>query len=412
MNTCKKTDITPVQHNKIACKGEKLNKSKSSRPKSIKPVKNTQKREPLKNTRRKIYSKTLSDDESCSSSEQDDELSDLEDSPSDTQNDISHSQSDKIKNSNNHEIEQKNATEIPKKKPGRPRKNPIREPKPRNGIVDKPTNENNYIEFLYDKPMVFKKMWGHYKNMAVEKLQMIFRPEELIIFGEDHHQKSKMRACIKTKNINHYYCSGVLDIGIMCSDLEKITSTIDKTCNSIMFLSKKGHTQKTIKIVLATDIEIEKNHVVELIGDYPKLEEEDMFLDMEYPIKFELPGRYFKKMISDIKGFSEQITIRQDSNEHPLIFEYITKDKKIKSEDVVKNGKIIKFQSTIGADDMFRTSFKIDYVKPISSALLADSILICAHETKPLMFMVLVDSNTVDIRILTEIIDERIPRNI
>ena len=50
-----------------------------------------------------------------------------------------------------------------KKKPGRPRKNPIREPKPRNGVVEKPTNENNYIEFLYDKPMVFKKMWGYYK---------------------------------------------------------------------------------------------------------------------------------------------------------------------------------------------------------------------------------------------------------
>jgi hypothetical protein len=295
-----------------------------------------------------------------------------------------------------------------KKKPGRPRKNPIRESKPRNGIVNKPTNENNYIEFLYDKPMVFKKMWGYYKAMAVEKLQMIFRPHELVIWGEDHHKKSRMRASIKTPNINHYYCSGVLDIGIMCADLEKIMSTIDKTCSSIMFLSKKGNTQKTIKIVLTTDIEIEKNHTVELIGDYPKLDSEHMFLDSEYPIKFELPGRYFKKMISDIKGFSEQITIRHDSIETPLVFEYITKDKKIKSEDVVKNGKIIKFKSNIEEDDMFRVSFKIDYVKPISSALLADSISICAHESKPLMFMVNIDGYTVDIRILTEIIDERI----
>jgi hypothetical protein len=251
-------------------------------------------------------------------------------------------------------------------------------------------------------------MWGYYKAMAVEKLQMIFRQNELVIWGEDHHKKSRMRASIKTPNINHYYCGGILDIGIMCTDLEKIMSTIDKTCSSIMFLSKKGHIQKTIKIVLTTDIEIEKNHMVELIGDYPKIDREDMFLDVEYPIKFELPGRYFKKMISDIKGFSEQITIRQDSVDNPLVFEYITKDKKIKSEDVVKNGKIIKFQSSIKHDDMFRTSFKIDYVKPISSALLADSISIWAHEAKPLMFMVLIDSNTVDIRILTEIIDERV----
>lgn len=299
------------------------------------------------------------------------------------------------------------ADPIIKKRPGRPRKTPIRAPRPRNGIVNKPSNENNYIEFLYDKPMVFKKMWGYYKAMAVEKLQMIFRQNELIIWGEDHHKKSRMRACIDANNINHYYCGGTLDIGIMCSDLEKIMSTIDKTCGSIMFLSKKGHTQKTIKVILTNDIEIEKNHTVELIGDYQRIEMEDMFLDEDYPIKFDLPGRYFKKMISDIKAFSEQITIRQDSISAPLIFEYITKDKKIRSEDIVKNNKLIKFQSTIDSDNMFRTGFMIDYVKPISSALLADNISICAHETKPLKFLVFIDSNTVDIRILTEIINER-----
>lgn len=299
-------------------------------------------------------------------------------------------------------------TSVPtKKKPGRPRKNPIRAPKPRNGIMDKATNENNYVEFIYDKPMIFRKTWGHYKAMAVEKLQFIFRPTELVISGEDHHKKSRMRNSIKTNGVNHYYCEGVLDIGIMCSDLEKIMSTIDKTCSSIMFISKRGHTQKTIKIVLTNDLEIEKNHIVELIGDYPKLDNEEAFLDTGYPIKFELPGRYFKKMVSDIRGFSEQITIRQDSSENPLIFEYITKDKKIKSEDIVKNGKIIKFQSNISADDIFRVSLKIDYIKPISSSLLADSIVICAHEAKPLMFIIGIDQNIVDIRILTEIIDER-----
>ena len=46
------------------------------------------------------------------------------------------------------------------------------------------------------------------------------------------------------------------------------------------------------------DIEIDESHKVELIGDYLKIENEDRFInDNEYQLKFELPGKYFKKMI-------------------------------------------------------------------------------------------------------------------
>ena len=213
---------------------------------------------------------------------------------------------------------------------------------------------------------------------------------------------------INTKNVNHYYCGGNFDVGIMCSDLEKIMLTIDRTHSSTSFVSKTGYIQKNMRINFSTDIEIDKNHVVELIGDYSKMENEATFFDEDYTIKFELPGKYFKKMVSDIKGFSEQITLRQDGCNAPLIFEYTTKDKKIKSEDVVRNNQLVKFVSKLKDDETFRTSFKIDYVKPIGSALLADNITIYAHEAKPLMFSIEIDNKTVEIRILTKIIDERI----
>jgi len=291
--------------------------------------------------------------------------------------------------------------------PGRPRKTPLKKPKPRNGVVSEPSKLDNLIEFVYDKPIVFKKLWNFYKAMAVEKLQIIFRPTEIIICGEDHHKKSKMRTKINTKNTNHYYCGKSFDIGIMCSDLEKIMMTIDRSYGTISFLSKHGYSQKNMKINFTTDIEIEKNHTVELIGDYTKIDYEEMFLDEDYPIKFELPGKYFKKMITDIKSFTEQITIKQDSPTDPLVFDYITKDKKIKSKDIVRNNKLVKLVSNLKGDDNFLTSFKIDYVKPISSTFLSDNILIYAHESKPLMFKINIDNSTVEIKIITEIIDER-----
>lgn len=312
-----------------------------------------------------------------------------------------------LKMATDKDCKEKKPIEVKKKRPGRPRKNPIREPKPRNGIVENPIDNSNYMEFLYDKPILFKKLWQYFKLMAVDKIQLIFRKNEIIMWGEDHHKKSKMRVRIDANKINHYYCKDELDIGMNCRNPELVMTKIDKTYSSLLFLSKVGYTQKDLRAILKNDIEIDESHKIELIGEYQKIENEKMFLDEEYPIKFELPGKYFKKMISDIRGFSDQITIRQDSFDEPLVFEYITHDKKINSENIVRNNKGIKFSSSIKEDETFRTSFKIDYVKPISSALLSDCISIYAHESKPLMFKVSMDNDTIEIRILTKIIDER-----
>lgn len=296
---------------------------------------------------------------------------------------------------------------LKKKKPGRPRKTPLREPRPRNGIVPESKDETNFIEFLYDKPLIFKKLWQYFKLMAVDKIQIIFRKTEIILWGEDHHKKSKMRININADKVNHYYCSEELDIGMSCKNPELIMSTIDKTYTSILFLSKLNYTQKDIRIILNNEIEIDESHRIELIGEYDKISNENQFTDDDYTIRFELPGRYFKKMISDIRAFSDQITICQDGPDEPLVFEYVKNDKKIKSHHIVRNNKNINFTSKLKEDDTFRVSFKIDYVKPISSALLSENIIIYAHESKPLMFSILMDKNTVELKILTEIIDDR-----
>jgi hypothetical protein len=309
-------------------------------------------------------------------------------------------------------VDIKNTTSLKKvkvkKKPGRPRKTPLKQPRPRNGIVLNPKDDNNYIEFLYDKPLLFKKIWQYFKLMAVDKIQIIFRKTEIIFWSEDHHKKSKMRFKIDVNNVNHYYCSSDLDIGVFCKNPELIMSTIDKTYNSIIFLSKKQNIQKDIRIILNNDIEIDESHKVELIGDYKKIENEERFTcDNEYQIKFNLPGKYFKKMISDIRTFSDEITIRKDSELDPLIFEYSKGDKKIISYHIVQNTKNIKLVSKLQSNESFRVSFKIDYVKPISSAMLSENITIFAHENKPLLFYINMDKNAIELKILTEIIDNR-----
>ena len=298
-----------------------------------------------------------------------------------------------------------------KKKPGRPRKTPEKPPKPKNGIVSLPKDTDNVVEFLYDKPLIFKKLYQYFKLMAADNIHIIFRTNEIILWGDDHYKKSKIRVRINAECVNHYYCVVDLCISMSCKNPELIMSTIDKSYNSISFISKQGYSQKDIRINLTNDIEIDESHKIELISDYELINDEHVFTDYDYTIKFELPGKYFKKMMSDVRSFSDIITIRQDSFDSALVFEYIKNDKKIKSYHWVKNKDKIKLESKLGPDDNFRISFKIDYVKPISAALLSDTIKIYAHENKPLLFVMYMDGKAVEIRVLTEIIDIRTSNN-
>ena len=292
------------------------------------------------------------------------------------------------------------------RKPGRPRKNRISPPEPRHGVVARPVNDNMHIEFMYDRPIVFKKLWSYYKAMAVEKLQFVFTADSILICGEDHHRKSKMRTKINTNNVNHYYCAGTLDIGIMCADLEKIMSTIDRSCGSIFIMSRKGYTQKNILFTFVNnDMEIEKKHVVELIGEYTQFEDFPQELYADPKIKFRLPGQYFKKMITNIRGFAGKMTIIQEGSDHPLVFEYETDDTKIKSTELMRSNSSIMLTSNLGETETFRISVKLDYIKPISATFLSENIWIYAHEQRPLLFTINIDDGAVEVDIVTNIIN-------
>lgn len=299
-----------------------------------------------------------------------------------------------------------------KRAPGRPcKKVPLQNPKPRKGIVKDPSDERHSMEFLYDKPLVFKKLWQFFKNMAVEKIHMSFLKDSVLIYCHDHHKKNKIRVNIDCSMINHYFCEKEMDIGLLCSNPELIMKTIDKTNTSILILSAKGSTQNSVNIVLKNELDIEETHKVQLIQYHVDDIENSKtkFMDDDYMIKFKLQGKYFKKMITDIKSFSNQITIRKDGpgkNEN-LVFEYTNNDKKINSSHSIKNSTAISLVDNMKEDDTFRTSFKIDYVKPISSALLTEYINIYSDENKPLKFIIQMDE-AIQIVILTDIIDNRV----
>ncbi len=303
----------------------------------------------------------------------------------------------------------KKTTKTPavKRGPGRPPKTQKKEPIPRKGISRNPQNPDSFVEVLYDQPIIMKKIFSFFKSVAASEIQMIFRPKDIILYAVDHHEKTRIRIKINAEKLNNYYCRDVLDVGISQKEMEMILNKVDKDYSSIVILSDVATTRRNLTLVFENDIQIDELHRIDLIASYNKMEDEAAFIDEEYTIKFNFPGKYFKKTVSDIKSMSSQLSITQEDNESPLIFEYLTENKRIQSKHTVKDSSKIKLESTLDDGDSFRVDVCIDYLKPISASQIADDICILVDENKPFMTKAYIDGGTIEIKTLTEIIDER-----
>jgi hypothetical protein len=296
---------------------------------------------------------------------------------------------------------------IERKGPGRPRKTPKKEPLARRGISNTPSNQQEYIEFLYDQPLILKKIFSFFRSLSVTQVQMLFRERDIIFYTKDYYEVSKIYVRIDASKINHYYCRGVLDIGICAKEMDLILNKVDNKYSTIIILSSMNTMQRSINIVFETDMKIQEMHTIDLIGQYAKMEDEYLFLDKDYTIQFEFPSRFFKKMINDIKTMSNLLSILQEDPHKPLVFEYYTQNKKIYSKYVANDNESIKLISNITEDSSFRIDIKVDHISPISKAQISDSIIILIDENKPFMTRAIIDDGTIEIKTITQIIDGR-----
>lgn len=294
-----------------------------------------------------------------------------------------------------------------KKGPGRPRKTPKKEPIPRKGISKVATNIDDCVELVYDQPVIFKKIFQFFKSIAANQIQILFRKTDIIMYAVDHHAKSKIRIRVDASKLNHYYCSDTLDIGVSTKEMEQLFNKIDRDYLNVIIVSSIHTMQRNISIVFENTMDIDEIHTIELISNYSKMENESAFIDMNYMISFQFPSKFFKKTVTDIKSIAPQLSIIQTDPESSVMFGYLTENKRIQSKHVIKNKDKVKLVSKLTGDNTFRVDVRIEYIKPISSAQIADFISILVDENKALMTESFIDGKTIEIKTLTEIVDER-----
>ena len=281
-----------------------------------------------------------------------------------------------------------------------PRKVIPRKDTPKEGIVKEPSNataddpqEVHVLEFVYDNPHMIKKMFNMFKSMAVQDIRLRFEPEIIKIKTTDRVKKSTIYSEIYSDKLNRYYCEKTFEIGLIPNDIQKITSTINADINKITIISTRRFEKSKLRIVLTcNELDVYKDYTIDInsVDDYDWGITKEIELEKDYPIKFELTTKFFKKAIADAKLLADVIRIEKNGD-GPLDMSYAFTNKRGDQHSFFKNNKKINLRSTITSDDLFSCSVYLDHIKPISTSLITDSINISASKTHKLIFTALLD---------------------
>ena len=292
-----------------------------------------------------------------------------------------------------------------KRSVGRPRLIQRIDPLPKLGILNNPSNEDNLVELSYDNVSIFKKIFNLLKTMNVKEINIQFNSNYTKIFGIDHLEKNLIHIKIDSNKLNHYYCEHPINITLDPKNLDKITQKIDKHYSLFSIILKKKSYRNNIIIILNNKIlSIDESHIINLIEtnvDYETFNDKSVDYNL-YPLKFELTGKYFKKLINDVSTFSEIFTIEKVNN-NPLQFIYKNINNTIKGFNICKDSSKIKLQSSLSENDIFSVSVRIDYIKALSNSLLSEKIKIYADSENDLVFNLLIDNGSFEIIIYTSI---------
>lgn len=283
-----------------------------------------------------------------------------------------------------------------KRGPGRPKTRLDTPYLPSVGIVAQPMKEGNIVEIVYNKPMVFRKMFALLKNFGLETVKVNFTETQVEFSGLGHYLTETVQLTMYGKALIEYYVKAPITKYIYLPDIDKVTKTINKRHNMVSLVIREEEERSKMHMIF---------HIPEYDADLsspikfapqPEKAIPDIKDDTAYPIKFEIDSAQFKSIINSFdNGLSADVMSIKKIGESPL-FLLPQKDGQKLSEGIsFKNNTKINLQSAITADDIFSTSVKIPYFRALSSANISQNIEIAADKFEPISFTSHIDKTVV-----------------
>lgn len=295
-------------------------------------------------------------------------------------------------------------SEKPKKRPGRPKKEVSHKELECKGIVDQPINIDinsttpsfvNVLELQYANPSMFKKIFSLFKSMEVEgNINVLFDKKNIKMYAIDRNGKNKIFVNIFGDKMNRYYTETPLEVELSLNTWNRALQTLNKDYSELFISTNRQYKTQKLTLILVNDNMGEKSEYkidFDMPADCNWKEMEDILEnEKEYPIKFTLPYKYFKKKVNDFKLLGEKMNIEKDGR-NSLKLSYDFKDMKGNHSTHLNLDDKIELQSLIEDDDLFSSTVLLENIKNLAGANISDNIVISADKTKNLIFTILLD---------------------
>jgi hypothetical protein len=268
----------------------------------------------------------------------------------------------------------------PKKGPGRPRKPLTDMEAGGRGIVDTPTNSGNVMEMMFCNQKSFKKIFSLFRAYDGIEIDISFSTSTVVFSTMD---VNSIRYVIDCSRINLYYCLAPISIIIHRENFEKMFANIDKFNYKITFIldAETSHTKMHV-IIDDNEFNTTDDYYVDQIIQKDRYHA-TLPNYLEYPLRFKISAKHFKKKINDI-AMSSNVIIFQKNGDDFLEITYPKLEQSMYHIVTYKDDKNIDLVYTLG-DDITTLSVALENIKPFSSSIVGDEVCVYVANDMPLV---------------------------
>ena len=268
----------------------------------------------------------------------------------------------------------------PVRKPGRPPKKKLTDIQVQTfGIDDGPKVPGHIMEVVYENPTLFKKLFALYKKYGISEVTWDFYPDKIEHVARDFEKKCVIKTEIYGEMLVRYYCKEPMSRTVKRDNLDKVFKSMDKNYPQVSIVLRDEDSRSKIYIVVANnEVDAVFTYDPDLIKE-PEQQNIQVASDVGYPVKFELPSKHFKKLISDIHASGSDIFTLKKEGLEPVSFTYEAA-KKLNLAATYKNSEKIGLKCTLDPDDIFSVSVPIKHIRPFSDSNIGDTVHIAADK--------------------------------
>lgn len=274
------------------------------------------------------------------------------------------------------------------------------------GVCNNPENLENIIEFKFNNPNVFKRIFTLFKAHNVSEIKLIFDYEQIIMLGESYSKECNFRLVIDCKFVYRYYCLRPIYLLINRSLMGLIIDKIDANFYSDIQFTIPNYNENIRSMSISlfnSNLNSVANHMLNL-ASIPAIEIDDSWNKDSYKLSFQFNKKNFKKIINDIESVSSKFIIEKVAGIYPLVFKY-TKDcnviEVVESYDPIK----IDLESKMIEFEIIAATLKVVNIKSIANAQIGPYVKLYIDNEKKLLIAFDLEDSVIDFRALIDIED-------